>query len=179
MATQLYPLTADDLANFPNDGKRYEIIAGELHVSPSPSPSHQTIVLNVAEALRAHARSRQLGRVYVAPLDVRLSDLDLAQPDVLFVARDRLDIVQTGFVLGAPDLVVEVLSPSTRSFDEVSKLALYARHRVPEYWLVDPTERTLRILVLQGEGYAIQPNPASVVFPDLTIDLDKLFAELG
>src|SRR4051794_11765954 len=115
MVTQLSGLTADDLAQFPDDDSRYELIGGQLHVSPAPSPVHQTVLLNIATMVRDHVRSRQLGRVFVAPIDVRLSDRDLVQPDLLFVATQRSAIVTTTGVRGAPDLVVEVVSPSSRS----------------------------------------------------------------
>src|SRR6188768_3316431 len=114
MAQQLYKLTADELATFPSDGKRYEIVEGELHVSPSPGRRHQTVVRALFRLLDGHALRTVSGETFMAPDDVRLSDADVVQPDVLFIRRERSQIYREQAVEGAPDLVIEVLSPSTR-----------------------------------------------------------------
>jgi Uma2 family endonuclease len=123
-----------------------------------------------------------LGQVLFAPVDVRFSDRDQVQPDLLFIRGERLDIYQGHTVQGAPDLVVEIVSPSDRSFDEVRKRALYEANGVPEYWIVDPKARTLRLLVLT-EGRYVEAAPRdgrlrSTVLPDLVVDPAALFAGL-
>lgn len=127
------PLTYDDLLPMPKDGKRYEIIGGELHVAAAPSRKHQDALADVFESLRAWVRPRRLGKVYFAPVDVRISPTDIVEPDILFIRQDRLHIVEANTVEGAPDLIVEVLSPSTRDLDLVRKAALYANAGVEEY----------------------------------------------
>lgn len=144
--------TVDDLAYVPDDGKCYEIVEGELVVSPSPNRKHQRMVLNCAEFLRKVERARY-GQVYVAPFDVVLDDYNVTEPDVLFVREDRLSIIAEANVQGAPDLVVEVLSSNTRGRDLGLKARLYARYGVNEYWVVDPDTETLTVWHLTANGY--------------------------
>lgn len=176
-------MTYADLELLPEDiSQRHEIILGELFVSPSPVPNHQRVSGRLQAWLFNHVMEHGLGEVFTAPVDVKLSEYNVVVPDLLFVARDRLDIVGLKAIRGAPDLVVEILSPSTARQDRVRKLALYATHGVREYWLLDPDAKTLQALTLvdglyqpiQGDGF-----PHSQVLPDLTIDLDALFAGLG
>lgn len=145
MATATKKLTYADYARLPDDGCRHEIIEGEEFVTPAPSTDHQSTVLNIASLLRAHVRERKLGRVFVSPTDVLLSRHNIVEPDVLFVSKRRASIVTTENIKGAPDLVVEVLSPSTASIDRVKKANVYERDGVREYWIVDPTEQTVEI----------------------------------
>ncbi len=177
------PLTYDDLRQMPDDRNRYEIIGGELIVSPSPSRSHQTLAYRLSKLIGSHVDARMLGQVFFAPVDVRLSPHSVVQPDLLFIRQDRLDIFgPTGPVEGAPDLVVEIVSPSSRVMDRVRKAALYADSGVPEYWLVDPEERTFALLVLDDGQYvpvdADAGHVASTVIPGLVVDPDALFAGL-
>ena len=183
MSIPTRPLTYEALEHFPNDGKRYEVVYGELHVSAAPHPSHQQFLGILFLLLAPHVRRLRAGRVYLAPFDVRLSGTDLVQPDLVCIRRDRLDRIEGGDFVGPPDLVVEVLSPSTRTFDETVKARLYAEAGVPEYWLPDPLARTFRVLVLRGGAYeALEPDEqgrfASTAVPDLIIDPAALFAEL-
>jgi Uma2 family endonuclease len=124
------------------------------------------------------------GEVYFAPVDVRLSSYDVVEPDLLFIARDRLSICRDDkFVDGAPDIVVEIVSPSTRAIDLVRKAALYAKAGVAEYWTVDPFSRALVVNVLREGRYApVAPDAdgrvRSVVLAGAAIDPDALFAGL-
>ncbi len=176
-------MTYSDLEQLPEDiSQRHEIISGELFVSPSPDLYHQRVSGRLHAWLFDHVTKRGLGEVFSAPTDVKLSEYNLVVPDLLFVARYRLDIVGTKAISGAPDLVVEILSPSTALQDRVRKLALYATHGVREYWLLDPDAKTLQALTLVDGLYQPIPGdgfPRSRVLPDLTIDLDALFAGLG
>ena len=116
-------LTYQDYAALPDDGRRYEILEGELSVTPAPSPRHQEIIGNLFAALRAHVTDRGLGKVFVSPVDVLLSDTAIVQPDIVFVANDRLRMITSRGIEGAPTLVIEVLSPSTTHIDRQTKLA--------------------------------------------------------
>jgi Uma2 family endonuclease len=177
------PLTYEDLEHFPNDGKRYEVVFGELHVSAAPDPSHQILLGLVHLLVAPHVRRLRLGQVYLAPFDVRPLGGDLVQPDLVFIRRDRLDRFERGAFVGPPDLVVEVLSPSTKTYDETVKARLYAEAGVPEYWLPDPFARTFLVLVLRDGRYEpLAPDEhgrvRSTVIPDLTVDPTALFADL-
>lgn len=176
-------MTYSDLEQLPEDiSQRHEIILGELFVSPSPDLYHQRVSGRLQAWLFNHVMEHGLGEVFTAPVDVKLSEYNVVVPDLLFVARDRLDIVGTKAISGAPDLVVEILSPSTARQDRVRKLALHATHGVREYWLLDPDAKTLQALTLVDGLYQPIPGdgfPRSRVLPDLTIDLDALFAGLG
>ena len=118
MATVPTTLTHDDLERMPDDGRRYELIGGEIVESPSPSQAQQELVLRLVLLLEAFVRAGKLGRIILAPFEVRLSDRDAVQPDILFVSNTRLGILGENHAVGAPDLVIEVLSPSTRARDE-------------------------------------------------------------
>ena len=131
-------LTYEDYALIPDDGRRHEILDGTHVMSPAPRTQHQRVLLELAFSLRVHVREHGLGEVFVAPFDVVLSDHDIVQPDLVFVRDDRLSIVDEVNCKGAPDLVAEVLSPSTRRRDLIEKRKTYARFGVAEYWAVDP-----------------------------------------
>jgi Uma2 family endonuclease len=147
MSTERAParLTYDDLQRLPDDGLRHELVDGVLVVTPAPGVRHQRILLEIAIQLQAAARSGSLGDVLIAPVDVRLSDVNVVEPDLLFVAREGRASVGERCVEGPPELVVEVLSPSSRRTDAVVKRQLYERHEVLEYWLVDPESDSVRV----------------------------------
>ena len=153
MATVKVVLTYDDYAALPNDGLRYELHEGELSVTPAPGRTHQSVVIDLAAALHAHVRERRLGELYVAPFDVILSHVTVVQPDIVFVANERLHILAERGAEAAPTLAVEILSPSTRTIDRTTKLQLYARYRVPYYWIVDPAARAIDVYQLVGDAY--------------------------
>lgn len=138
-------LTYEDLLDLPDDGKQYELIEGELVVNPPPIPRHQLILLNIATELRIYCRESRAGQTLPAPTDVILAPDVVVQPDVLFIRAEHLHIIRQKNVQGAPTLVVEVLSDSTRRRDEGIKRQLYERHGVDEYWIVDPVIDTIKI----------------------------------
>lgn len=147
-------LSWDDYVLFPEDGKRHELIDGEHFVTPTPVQKHQVIVLNVAAAIRLHLKNHPEGFVYIAPFDVILSDFDVVEPDVLYVSRARAQVIERApWVKGAPSLVVEVGSPSTRRRDETTKRQLYERYGVDEYWIVDPELDTITVLRRTDERF--------------------------
>jgi Uma2 family endonuclease len=148
-------LTYDEFRQLPDDGKRYELIHGEVHVSPSPNTRHQTTHSNLFTSLGPHVKTHRLGRLLSTPYDVRLS-LDTAlQPDLLFISNARAVVILDNYVAGAPDLVVEILSPSTAAHDRATKLALYAEARAPWVWFLDPQAKTEEVLRLEGRRYFV------------------------
>jgi Uma2 family endonuclease len=148
-------LTYEDYAALPNDGKRYEILDGELSVSAAPGRTHQHVLLRLAAALDAHVTTHGLGEVYIAPFDVVLAETTIVQPDIIFVDRDRLAIFSQRGADGAPTLVIEVLSPSTTRNDRTTKLQLYARYAVPYYWIVNAEQRVIEVYRLAANRYEV------------------------
>ena len=146
--------TYEDYLNAPED-KRYELLDGELVMTPAPGERHQSISILLGSKLFQFASENSLGRVYLAPFDVVLSDVDVVQPDLLFVSNERDHIITPANIQGAPDLVVEILSPSTAERDKTFKRALYARHGVNEYWMVDTTAKDITVLLLGERGYEV------------------------
>jgi Uma2 family endonuclease len=171
------PLTYEDYAAIPNDGNRYEILDGELYVTPAPVPRHQRVLQNLFRILDTHVRHYGIGEVLIAPIDVILSPTTVAQPDLLFIRSGRDSIVTERAVEGAPDLVVEVLSPWSIRQDRTIKAGLYARFAVPSYWILDPAERVFEAYTLDGEAYRLSSRAtASAIvtadpFGDLAIPL--------
>ena len=145
-------LTYEDYASLPDD-ERCELIDGELIPMPSPKEIHQTTAGTLFMSVGMFVRITGLGRIYFAPFDVILSPTDVVQPDLIFVSSARAHIITEDNIRGAPDLVVEILSPSTAGYDRTTKRNLYARHRVGEYWLIDPYAKTVTVLTLGASGY--------------------------
>jgi Uma2 family endonuclease len=145
-ATTTTRLTYDDLLELPADGNRYEIINGELFVNPAPILFHQRIVQNIFIALELWARAHRAARVYVSPVDVMFTNESVVEPDIVVIKSEREGILANEKnVQGAPNLCIEVLSPSTRRLDEVHKRKLYERGGVDEYWIVDPELELVKI----------------------------------
>jgi len=164
------------------DDKRYELIDGELILAPSPVPQHQIIAGNLFSILDSFVRSQELGRLLYAPMDVVLSEHDVFQPDILFISKNRLRIIGDRNIQGAPDLVVEILSPSTEGRDRGIKLEQYLRYGVREYWIVDPQERTLEVLRAgntEFETLRVYPEGTTATSPILEgilVEVERLFA---
>ena len=138
-------LTYADFVLLPDDGKRHEIIDGEHYVTPSPNTKHQVVVGNLYLSLGNYLREHPIGFVFLAPFDVVFSNFDVVEPDLLYIARERMDVLTKANVRGAPDLVIEILSPGTRRKDTLIKRKLYERFRVREYWIVDPERDVVKI----------------------------------
>ena len=147
--------TYADCARLPDDGMRYEVIRGELFMSPDPRPLHQVVITLISYFLVGFLRVNRLGKTFVSPIDVVLPQQlgDPVQPDIVFIANERLSIVGKLNIQGAPDLVMEVLSPSNPEYDRTLKYEIYAEAGVPEYWIVDPHERTIEVFALRDGGY--------------------------
>jgi len=173
--------TYEDLQHIPPDRNRYEIVDGELIVTPAPKTLHQRIVGNLHGHLWQYARQHGLGEVFVAPYDVVLSPYTVLEPDVLFVSRVRGPQITEDNLIGPPDLVVEVLSETTRRMDREIKLKQYALHGVSEYWLVDPEVKTVEIFRLKGGEYGLAAHLSfgetltSPLFPGLSLPVSSLW----
>jgi Uma2 family endonuclease len=176
--------TYDDFLNFPNDGKRHEIIDGEHYVTPSPNTKHQTVCTALTALLWTYLKQHPIGAVFVAPFDVIFSNLDVVEPDLLYISRERAAILTAKNVRGAPDLVVEILSPSTRKIDEVTKRKQYDHFGVLEYWVVDPDldaikvyrradDRFVRVSELSAEA---GDSLATPLLPGFSVTLTEIFA---
>ncbi|MCL5780686.1 MAG: Uma2 family endonuclease [Firmicutes bacterium] len=166
-----------------DDGKRYELIGGELIVVPSPRPRHQRISGKIFNQIENFLKGTQLGEVYDAPIDVVLGEY-IVQPDILFISQDRLDIIGELNIQGAPDLVIEILSPATAAHDKKKKSQLYFKHGVKEYWLVDPDQQLAEVFVA-GEkewrwvGVFDQEDVLTTdLLPGLEISLAEVFKGL-
>jgi Uma2 family endonuclease len=180
--TPTVKFTYEDLLSFPDDGKRHEIIDGEHFVTPSPNLKHQRLATRLTVALGSYLERHPIGEEFVSPFDVVLSDLNVVEPDLLYISRERAAILTTEHVGGAPDLVVEILSPSTRKTDELTKRKLYERFDVREYWVVDPELDAIkiyrrvegafaRVLELSAERGETLTTPLLPGFAVLLVDL--------
>ena len=174
-------LTYEDYVGLPDDGRRYEILDGELEVSPAPAPRHQGVSRNLLFILHGHVQERGLGSVYCAPIDVILARDSIVQPDLVFVAAGRESIVTERAIEGPPDLAVEIISPWSDRRDRVAKARLYARYGVRHYWIAEPVARTLELYEVEGTEYRLagtHEGAAKVrtsLFPDLEIDLGRVW----
>lgn len=176
-------ITYEEYRNLPGDD-RYELVEGELLLTPAPSNRHQLILGKLLRRLGNFLEEQRLAPIIPAPVDVILDDHTVLQPDLLYVSRERSTIVNPdGGTHGAPDLVVEILSPSTASRDLVVKRQLYGMYGVQEYWIVDPKERSIEVLTQQGEGlatwqrFAASDTLTSPLFPAFRLDLADVFQE--
>ncbi len=175
-------LTYEDYCALPEDGRRYQVIGGDLDVTPAPSYSHQRVSRNLGAVLHEHVGRNRLGIVLFAPIDVILADDTIVQPDLVFIARDHLSRVNERGIEGPPDLVVEILSPRTRRTNRVIKMRAYARFGVPQCWLVDPEAQSLEMFSLSSSGYVLTrvagggETVRSELFPELNLALGEIFA---
>jgi Uma2 family endonuclease len=180
MATRLTrKLDYEDYARLPDDGKRYEILDGELYVTASPSPFHQRLSKRLQRRLEDYFEVRGLGEVFNAPTDLILAQHDIVVPDLVIVAEPGQ--LSSRAIEGAPLLVVEILSPSTRRRDRGIKMRRYAALGVPHYWIVDPDAQTIECWRLEGSEYRLvtQASVPNVLrhpdWPDLAVDLATLW----
>ena len=176
-------LTYEDFLHFPDDGRRHELIDGEHYVTPSPNTRHQRLVARLFDAIYGHLKVSLDGEVFLAPFDVVISNFDVVEPDLLFVAADQSAILTDKHVRGAPALVIEILSPGTRKTDELTKRRLYERAGVREYWIVDPELEVVKVFRREAQGLSrvaelsrqAGDNLTTPLLPGLAISLPALF----
>ena len=177
--------TWDDYVRLPDDGKRYEIIDGELFVTAAPAFGHQYTSGELNDVLRTWSKKRARGIVAYAPVDVVLAHDTVVQPDLIWISDERIRDIVGDRVTGIPELVVEILSPSTARRDRHKKSEVYARFGAREYWLVDPKDRSVEIRTLRGAEFEQfvrdtgDTRLASALDPQLTVVPATLFRDFG
>ncbi len=169
-------------AALPDDGCRYEIVQGVLVMSPAPTPEHQSVLGEIYSYLREHIQLTGRGLVYMGPLDVELSERNVFQPDVLVVLKEHRDGFRRKHFVGVPDLAVEIISPSSATYDRLTKYETYQRAGIPEYWLVNTTRHTVEVFILEGRRYhslgvfkGEQALPSRLV-PSGVVPVERFFA---
>jgi len=173
--------TYKDYAALPDDGNRYEVVDGVLFMVPSPGSEHQNAVGEIFVHLREYIKLRGLGKVFLAPLDVELAPDVVVQPDVIVILNDQRKKITHNRIMGAPDLVVEVVLPGSVGYDRREKQDMYARAGVPEYWIVDPLAQNVELLFLETESYRsqgiFQGNSVlpSRVVPQFAVPVESFF----
>jgi Uma2 family endonuclease len=174
-------LTYEDYVELPDDGRRYEILDGDLEVTPSPTTTHQRVSRRLSRVLDDYVTRHGLGEIFYAPTDVILANTTITVPDLLFVAAPRGSIITRRAIEGPPDLIVEILSDSTARRDRTRKASLYFRYGVSCYWLVDPEEHTLETYERGKRRYRRTGRWAGAVmvhaapFVELALDLEKIW----
>jgi Uma2 family endonuclease len=154
IVTEKKRYTYEDYLKTPED-ERYELIEGELLMTPSPVTKHQRISRELEFEILKFVRENDLGEVFYAPYDVYLDDENVVQPDILFISKERLNIIGEKNIQGAPDLVIEILLENTAYRDFVQKKKLYARFGVKEYWIVIPGEELVEVYILKDKTYIL------------------------
>ena len=173
--------TYEDYARLPDDA-RYEVIDGELFLTPAPTPFHQIVGLRILRFLETHVEREALGIVFVAPCDVVLSRFDVLQPDLFFISTGRMSVIGEKYISDAPDLVIEVLSPEASRRDRVLKAKRYARFGVREMWIADPKAKTIELFVAHERRFRREAIHAgdgvlsSPLLPGLAVPLERVFA---
>ena len=180
IATENKIYTYEDYTKLP-EGAPYQLIGGELVMVPAPTPYHQYVSGNIYVLIWDLVNKHDLGQVYFAPIDVYFEETETYQPDIIFISKDRLNIISKEKVEGAPDLVIEILSPTTAYYDLKKKSKVYEKHVVKEYWIVDPGEKGIEVYVYR-EGKLVLDQKVdkegkikSKILPGFTVDLKGIF----
>jgi Uma2 family endonuclease len=141
--------TYNDYAALPNDGRRYEVMNGVLIMAPAPTPEHQGVSTLLLVHLFQYSQAIGLGRIFAGPLDVELTPNRVVQPDLLVVLNANLHKIAEKRFIGTPDLVIEIASPGTAIYDRLSKYEAYEQAGVSEYWIVNPSDKSIEVSVLE------------------------------
>lgn len=175
--------TYDEYAKLPGEGRLYQIVAGVLYMTPAPNLNHQDVCGNIFHFLREHVKMGGLGKVFPAPTDVELAPGTVVQPDVVVVLKANAEVMHPSRIIGAPDIVVEVASPSTATHDRHTKFQAYARAGVREYWIAEPDAKTVELLELDEKRESYNTKgvyrggaalPSSVL-PDFATPVENFF----
>ena len=170
MGTLAPPITVEDYKVLPETGPRYQLVEGSLEMAPAPNRFHQDISRNIEFAILQWINTGGGGKVYDAPFDVYLDDTNVFQPDIAFISPENLGILTAAGAEGAPDLIVEILSPSNRALDLGPKKKLYARFGVKELWMIDPEPRTISKYSLRDDAQ----NPIETISESGFLESDLL-----
>jgi Uma2 family endonuclease len=177
-------VTYADLERWPDDGKQYELYDGEVRVVPAPIPLHQQVQVNILDILQEY-RKAYGGHVFGSPLDIIFREDTVLQPDITFLTAPTARLLDMKKPIRfPPDLVIEILSPSTSKWDRIKKYGMYARHAVAEYWIVDPGNETVEIFALRDGTYELASSGrrsgqlTSAILPELVLDLARVFSPL-
>ena len=177
-------LTYREFCLLPEDGRRHELIEGDFYSTPSPAPMHQRVSFRLMQALGRQLDDAGLAIVFPAPTDLILADTTVTVPDILVLRRDRKHLITRRGIEGPPEIVVEILSPSTKGNDEFLKKSVYAKFKIPEYWIVDTDHGWVSVFRLVGEAYLLAKKfdragtLESGEFPELRIPLAPIFEEI-
>ncbi len=174
-------LTYQDYINLPEDGNRYEVINGELIMVAAPNTGHQFVSGNIYFELYRFIQKRKIGKILDAPVDVLLSESNVVQPDIFFVSKENSKIVTEKNISGAPDMVIEIISPSTAYYDLLEKKELYAVHGVREYWIVEPKKMWIEVYINQNGKFEVDQRVEqtgiirSIIIKDFSLNLANVF----
>lgn len=176
--------TYSDYEKLPANGKQYQVLDGELFMTPAPLTKHQKVLLKIYDCIKDYIRKNDSGELYISPCDVVLSDENIVQPDLLFIAKGKVHIIKEKNIQGAPDFVVEILSEGTEKLDRIYKKSLYEKFGVKEYWLVDIQDDTVEVLCLKEGRYVSSGvfskryNVISEMFPSLDANARTFFENI-
>ncbi|MCL6447239.1 MAG: Uma2 family endonuclease [Armatimonadetes bacterium] len=166
------------------EGAPYQLIGGKLVMTPAPTTFHQIILVRLLEKLLLYTAKEKSGQVLVAPVDVYFEEKETYQPDIVFIAKDRLQIIEREKVKGAPDLIIEILSPSTAYYDLKKKAIVYARHGVKEYWIVDPEDHSIEVHQEAEGKYKLNQRVEqkgevkSLLLDGFTVEAEEIFSRV-
>ncbi|MBN2092975.1 Uma2 family endonuclease [candidate division KSB1 bacterium] len=175
-------LTYQDYINLPEDGNRYEVINGELIMVAAPNTGHQFVSGNIYFELYRFIQKRKIGKILNAPVDVLLSESNVVQPDILFISKENLDIIKDKNIAGSPDLIIEIILPSSAYYDLLGKKELYATHGVKEYWIVDPKKKLIEVYLNNNGKFELDQRVEqtgivrSIIVKNWTLNLEKVFS---
>ena len=174
--------TYQDYLDLPEDGKRYEIINGELVMVPAPRIIHQDIGFKIGNLLFNFNQQERYGKVLMSPVDVILSETNVIQPDILFISKERSHIITETHIKGAPDFIIEIISPSSGYYDLIEKKELYAQYGVREYWIVDPKRQCVEIYLNKDHEFQLRQRveregtAQSYILQGFKIILEQIFS---
>lgn len=166
------------------EGAPYQLIEGELIMTPAPNPRHQIVSANLFKKLADFVNGKAMGVILYSPIDVYLGRENAYQPDIVFISKDRQDVIQEDGIYGAPDLVIEILSPSTARYDLREKFRIYEKYGVKEYWIVDPEITSIEIYTKEREHFSLitraegKGEVESVLLKGFRLTLDEIFRVL-